>query len=331
VLAAAKQALEVDGLGSAASRLITGSMDAHLEAEATLAAFVRAEASLFFSTGYAANVGAIQALADPSTLVLSDALNHASLIDGIRLSRARAHVYRHADLEHAESLLREHRADASRALIVTDAVFSMDGDIAPLRELRALADRYDAWLFVDEAHSLGVFGPGGRGLCAREGITADVLVGMLGKSFGLAGAFVAGERALRELLVHRARSYVFSTAPSPILARAATAAVGVILESDALREQLLAHASRLRTALPALGFEVPPGQGPIVPVILGEADRTMRASAALLEAGFLAQGIRPPTVPRGTSRIRLVPMGTHEHSDIDALIDAFATLAAQGL
>jgi 8-amino-7-oxononanoate synthase len=326
LLDAARRSLEVDGLGAGASRLITGTMDAHQEAEVALASFVRAEAALLFSTGYAANVGALQALAGPDTLVFSDALNHASLIDGARLSRARVHVYRHADVDHLEALLREHRAAGARAIVVTDALFSMDGDLAPVRDLRAVADRHDAALFVDEAHALGVLGPSGRGLCAREGVRPDVLVGTLGKSFGGAGAFVAGDRPLRELLLHRARSFVFSTAPLPLLARVATAAARLVLEADDRRAALAAHTRTLRTRLPALGFDVPPGDSPIVPVLLGEPRRALEASAALYEAGFLAQAIRPPTVPPGTSRIRLVPMATHTPEDVDALVDAFAAL-----
>ncbi len=323
LVAAAHESLERDGLGAGASRLITGTMEAHLEAEAALAAFVRAEAALLFSTGYAANVGALQALAGPSTVVLSDALNHASLIDGARLARAQVRVYRHLDLDHLEALLRESRAGADRAIIVTDALFSMDGDLAPLRDLRALADTHDAWLFVDEAHALGVLGPEGRGLSAREGIVPDVLVGTLGKSFGAAGAFVAGSARLRDLLLHRARSYVFSTAPLPLVARAAKAAAQLVLEADELRARVLTHAGRLRTELRARGFEVPESEGPIVPVIVGDPAATMNLSAFLYEAGFLAQGIRPPTVPVGTSRIRLVPIATHADAEIDALIAAF--------
>jgi 8-amino-7-oxononanoate synthase len=326
LLAAARRSHEVDGLGASASRLITGTMDAHVEAEEKLASFVEAEAALLFSTGYAANVGALQALAGSDTVVFSDALNHASLIDGTRLSRAQVHVYQHVDLNDLEARLRHHRGKAARALIVTDTLFSMDGDLAPIRALRALADRYDAALFVDEAHALGVLGPQGRGLCAREGVVPDVLVGTLGKSFGGAGAFVAGTRALRELLLHRARSFVFSTAPLPLLARVAVAATDLVREADDQRAALAAHSTHLRTRLTRLGFAVPIGESPIIPVLVGDPHNTMIAASALYEAGFIAQGIRPPTVPPGTSRIRLVPIATHTTEEVEALIDAFTAL-----
>ncbi len=330
LLTAARRSLEVDGLGAGASRLITGTMDAHLEAEAALAAFVRAEAALLFGTGYTANVGALQALGGPDTLVLSDALNHASLIDGARLSRSSVRVYRHIDVAHLDALLHEHRRDARNAIVVTDALFSMDGDSAPLADLRRVADAHDAWLFVDEAHAIGVLGPEGRGLCARDGVVPDVLVGTLGKSFGVAGAFVAGSARLRDLLLHRARSFVYSTAPLPLAARAATAATRLVLEADDRRRRVLDHARRLRAGLASLGLEVPSGEGPIVPVRIGDAAATMALAAKLFDAGFLCQGIRPPTVPRGTSRIRLVPMATHSEADIDALIAAFERATRTG-
>lgn len=327
--AAVAESLELDGLGAGASRLISGTMDAHQEAEAELAAFVRSEAALLFSSGYAANIGTLQALASPTTQIFSDALNHASLIDGARLARAQVHIYRHADSRHLEELLRLRRADADRAIIVTDALFSMDGDFAPLRALRSLADTYDCWLFVDEAHALGVLGPEGRGLAARDGITPDVVVGTLGKSLGSAGAFVAGSALLRRLLVHRARSFVFSTAPPPFQARAARAAVQLVLRAHDLRSRVLSHARLIRDRLRALGYDVLPGDGPIVPVILGDAALTMELSAFLYRSGVLAGGIRPPTVPPGTSRIRIVPMATHTDEEIDALVHAFAAFRAR--
>ena len=330
LVAAARASLDEDGLGAAASRLITGTMEAHREAEAALAGFVGAADAALFSSGYAANLGAIQALTGPRDLLFSDALNHASLIDGCRLSRARVHVYRHADPDHLESLLREHRAGGERAMILTDSLFSMDGDAAPLAELSDLAQRFDAALFVDEAHALGVLGPCGRGLCASVDLRPDILIGTLGKSFGVAGAFVAASEEAVSLVRNRARSFVYSTAPPPLVARAARAAIPLVEGADEARRQLLSHASRLRRELRTLGFDVPEGQSQILPVLIGDNDRTMQASAKLLDRGVFVQGIRPPTVPVGTARLRLTPMATHRKEHIDRAVAAFATLAQDG-
>jgi len=318
-----------DGVGAAASRLVTGTMDAHLAAEAAFADFVRARAAALFSSGYAANVGAIQALAGPGDAIFSDALNHASLIDGARLSRAEVFVYSHRDPEHLRSLLAEHRAKARKALIVTDSLFSMDGVTAPLRDLQALARHYDAGLLVDEAHALGVLGPNGRGLSAALGIEPDVIVGTLGKSFGLAGAFVAASEEVVMLVRNRARSFVYSTAPPPMLARAAICALGLVYDAEDARTRLLAHASRLRAGLGELGFKVPEGASQIIPLLIGDNRRTMRLSAELLEQGVFVQGIRPPTVPAGTARLRLTPMATHEPAQIERVIATFASIAVE--
>jgi 8-amino-7-oxononanoate synthase len=301
-------------------------MDAHRDAEVAYADFVGTPAAVLFSTGYAANVGTVQALAGPGDVVFSDALNHASLIDGCRLSRAKVYVYSHRDPEHLESLLREHRPRSRRALIVTDSLFSMDGTTAPLRDLEVLARRFDAGLLVDEAHALGVFGPSGRGLAAAQGVEPDVLVGTLGKSFGVAGAFVAASEEVVSLIRNRARSFVYSTAPPPLLARAAIAALTLVRGADAARESLLSHADKLRSELRLLGFEVPDGNSQILPVLIGENDRTMQLSARLLDQGIFVQGIRPPTVPEGTARLRLTAMATHRPEHIDRAIDAFASL-----
>jgi 8-amino-7-oxononanoate synthase len=315
-----------DGVGAAASRLVTGTMDAHLDAEAAYADFVHAPAAALFSSGYAANVGAIQALAGPGDAIFSDALNHASVIDGARLSRAEVFVYSHRDPEHLQSLLAQHRARARKALIVTDSLFSMDGVVAPLRELHALARDYDAGLMVDEAHALGVFGPNGRGLSAALGIEPDVIVGTLGKSFGLAGAFVAASEEVVTLVRNRARSFVYSTAPPPMLARAAISALRLVRDADQARNRLLEHASKLRSGLAQLGFEIPEGESQIIPVLIGDNRRTMQLSAKLLERGVFVQGIRPPTVPAGTARLRLTPMATHRAEQIEQVIAAFASI-----
>ncbi len=326
IAAAAEASAREEGVGAAASRLITGTMDAHRDAEAAFADFLRAPAAALFSSGYAANVGTVQALVGPGDALFSDALNHASLIDGARLSRAKVHVYSHRDVDHLESLLREYRPRARRALIITDSLFSMDGVTAPLREINSLAHSYDAGLLVDEAHALGVLGPNGRGLSAAQGVEPDVVVGTLGKSFGVAGAFAAASHEVVSLIRNRARSFVYSTAPPPMLARAAIAALQLVREADEARATLFANADRLRAELRVLGFEIPPGDSQILPVLIGENDRTMQLSAKLLDRGVFVQGIRPPTVPEGTARLRLTPMATHRPEHIERAIGAFASL-----
>lgn len=323
LLEAARRSLETEGLGAGASRLVSGTMQAHEAAEAALARLYRTEAAILFATGYAANVGTLSALAGPGDLLLSDALNHASLIDGCRLSRADVHVYRHLDLGHLEEQLARLRPTAEQAFVVTDSVFSMDGDEAPLRELRALCDRYDAALVLDEAHAVGVLGPEGRGLAAELGVVPDVLVGALGKAFGAAGSFVVADQPIVELLRNRARSFVFSTAPLPLAARVAERAVDLVRQADDRRERVLGHARRLREELRQLGYTVPEGRVPIVPVVIGEEAAALGLSAALLERGVFAQAIRPPTVPRGTARLRVVPIATHSDADLDLAIAAF--------
>lgn len=326
IAAAAKDSLRLDGVGAAASRLITGTMDAHREAERAFADFIGAPAAALFSTGYAANLGTIQALVGPGDVVFSDALNHASLIDGCRLSRAEIHVYAHRSPDDLASLLEQHRAKGRRALVVTDSLFSMDGVIAPLVEIARLTHAFDAGLLVDEAHALGVLGPNGRGVAAATGVEPDLVVGTLGKSFGVAGAFVAASEPTVALIRNRARSFVYSTAPPPMLARAAIAALGLVHDAEDARHTLLNHAATLRAGLRDLGFDVPDGESQILPVLIGENDRTMRLSAELLDRGVFVQGIRPPTVAEGTARLRLTPMATHQPEQIARAISAFASL-----
>lgn len=306
------------GTSSSASRLVTGSLDVHRAAERAFCSFVGLPDARLFSSGYAANVGAISALVGPGDIVLSDTLNHASLIDGCRLSRATVLVYRHNDVDHVAELLRDLPAD-QHVLLVTDAVFSMDGDVAPLAALADLARRHRAGLFVDEAHSLGILGPHGRGACAAEGIVPDVMTAMLGKSAGLTGALVAGSEALTSLVENRARSYVFSTAIAPALAAAVPAALSLLAEADTERERVLRHANRLVQHLtPGAATH----RSPVVSWILGEPAATMATSRRLLERGVFVRGIRPPTVPRGTSRLRIVPTALHTDDDISFLLAA---------
>jgi glycine C-acetyltransferase/8-amino-7-oxononanoate synthase len=313
--AAAEAALEW-GAGAGASRLISGNMRPHRELEARLAAFKGYERALLFGSGYLANSGTIAALAGPGETVFSDELNHASIIDGCRLARAETLVYRHNDVEHLESLLRE--AAGSPALIVTDGVFSMDGDVAPLPELLELARRHGARLMVDEAHATGAIGPGGRGAVAAAGLSGevDVIVGTMGKALGSYGAYVCASPETVDYLVNRARSFVFSTAPPPPAIGAARAALDVLEAEPQRVERLAANARVLREALAAEGLAASGSTTQIVPIEIGEAEPTMELCERSLERGVFAQGIRPPTVPEGSSRLRFTVMATHEPEDL---------------
>jgi 8-amino-7-oxononanoate synthase len=303
------------GAGGTSSRLVLGTSPAHDTAERALADLVGHPDTRLFSSAFAANVGTIPALFGPDDLLLSDELNHASLIDGCRASRARVLRYRHADADHARELLQSHRASARLACIITESLFSMDGDPAPLRELRGLADTYEAALYLDEAHALGVVGPSGRGLAAAEAIQTDILVGGLGKAFGLVGGFVSGSAALCELLDNKARSFVFSTATPPAAAALIPTAVRLVREADAPRARLQRHTADLAVALGhrRLG-------GAIAPVIVGEAEQAVRLSRALHDDGFVVPAIRPPTVPPGTARLRISCSAAHTSADVAHLV-----------
>jgi 8-amino-7-oxononanoate synthase len=308
--AAADAALSL-GTSAGASRLISGSMSIHAELEARLAEFKSTEAALLFGSGYLANTGTIAALARRGEVVFSDELNHASIIDGCRLARAETFVYRHADTEHLEWGLR--RAAARAALIVTDGVFSMDGDIAPLPGLAELARRHDCRLLVDEAHATGCIGPGGRGSVAAAGLAGevDVIVGTLGKALGGYGAYVCGSTELMDFLVNSARPFIFSTAPPPPAVAAAQAALELLSEEPNCVERLRANATALREELCSEGLEPIGSDTQIVPLVIGEAADAMALCERLLTKGLFAQAIRPPTVPPGTCRLRLTTMATH--------------------
>ncbi len=322
---AAQDALERFGCGAGASRLISGSMELHHELEDRLARFKHTEAALAFPTGYQANVGTLSALMGPGDTILSDALNHASIIDGCRLSRAPTLVFRHKDMDHLAELLASCSA-AGRRLIVTDSVFSMDGDIAPLVEMSRLARGYDAWLMVDEAHATGVFGPHGAGVVEELGLSSavEVQMGTLGKALGGFGAYVAGSRHLIDWLVNRARSFVYTTALPPSVAATAIAALDIVAQEPERRCRLWDNAAFLADQLSTLGYRLGNSRSPILPLVIGDADQTMTLAAALLERGIFAQGIRPPTVPAGTSRLRVTPMATHTRADMRQAALAFA-------
>ncbi|HTA97763.1 MAG TPA: 8-amino-7-oxononanoate synthase [Solirubrobacteraceae bacterium] len=322
--AAADAAMRL-GVGAGASRLVSGTMTIHRELERRLAAFEGSEACLLFGSGYLANLGAIGALAGPGDTVFSDELNHASIIDGCHASRAEVVVYRHLDTDHLERCLREH-GGKGRRLIVSDSVFSMDGDVAPLARIVELAHEHGARTIVDEAHATGALGESGRGAVAQASLQGkiDVLIGTLGKALGSYGAYACASEEMVRFLINTARPMIFSTAPSPPSAAGALAALE-LLEAEPERVSHLHEAARtLRGALAEQGFAVQRSDMHIVPLVVGDSEAAMRLCQSALELGVFAQAIRPPTVPDGTSRLRLAVMASHTTTE---LRDAAKSLA----
>jgi 8-amino-7-oxononanoate synthase len=309
VVAAAHAALDRWGTGSGSARLIVGSRPIHSALETAIAAWKGCEHAVLFPTGFAANLGVLTTFGGPGTLVCSDELNHASIIDGCRLSRAEVAVYRHRDVDHLRALLAG--AEGRRSIVVTDTVFSMDGDVAPVTELVELCHRSESLLMLDEAHA--VLEPD----LLLEGVNA-IRIGTLSKTLGALGGFVAGPATLCELIVNRARSYIFTTASTPADTAAALAALRIVrsAEGEDLRRRLRANIEHVRPGHPS----------PIVPVLLGDETRTLAAAAALLDRGFLVPAIRPPTVPAGTARLRIALSAAHSPAQVDGLVDALATL-----
>lgn len=329
LIAAAAEAAATWGVGAGASRLISGSLALHHQLEAELAEWKRAEAAVLFNSGYHANVGTIAALVGEGDAVFSDAWNHASIVDGCRLSRARVVVYPHNDVTALAAALASVRA--RNRLVVTDSVFSMDGDAAPLAEICAVAEQYDAWVMVDEAHATGVLGPTGAGLVEELGLHDRVAVqmGTLGKALGCFGAFVAARRDVVQLLVNRARSLVYTTALPPPVVGAALAAVRLVRREPERRIRLRRNAHYLHSALRQAGVPLSAPPGHILPVILGAPEVAMRLSTRLLGEGVWVQGIRPPTVPPGTARLRVTVTATHSTEDLDFAASAFGKVFAQ--
>ena len=320
---AAKDAIDHYGTSSAASRLVSGTMTLHQRLEETLAEFKGTEAALIFNCGYMANLGVISSLVGPGDVVLSDELNHASIIDGCRLSKAQIAVYPHRDLDALEGLLK--KESRRRCMIVVDGVFSMDGDIAPLPEMVDLAEKYGAFLMVDEAHATGVLGERGAGTVEHFGLTEQVPIqmGTLGKALGGFGAYVAGGRVLREYLINKARSFIFTTALPPADMAVAVEAVRIVQEEPERRLKLHSNVGYLVEGLKLLGFDVANQHTAVVPIIIGPEDETMEMSTRLLEYGVFVAGIRPPTVSPGTSRLRVTLMATHTKEDLDLALEAF--------
>lgn len=327
VSAAAKQY----GFGSGSSRLLSGTYLPHKRLEERIALFKGTESALLFNTGYAANTGTIPAITDSDSVIFSDELNHASIIDGIRLSKAEVKIYRHRDVEGLESLLKESHSGKSvkNRLVVTDTVFSMDGDIAPLKDISELCRKYDALLMVDDAHGTGVLGENGRGGLEHFGINDDDIIqmGTLSKAFGCFGAFVAGPKVLIDHLINRARSFIFSTSLPPANAEAAIKAIDIVdTGSEELRTKLSGNSVRLRDGLQEMGFDISGSETQIVPIVTQEIDHTLKIADHLYKNRILSLPIRPPTVPEGRCRIRFSVTAGHNEDDIDLVMETLKSV-----
>ncbi len=324
LIQAAVQATETFGVGAGASRLVSGTLPPHKELESALARFKGTEGALVFGSGYLANLGLIPALIGSGGMIFADRLCHASLIDGCRLSGAEFRVFRHRDVSHLESLLRR-RPTRRRTLIVTDGLFSMDGDAAPLSDIAILAERYDAQVLVDDAHGTGVMGEHGRGTLEHWGVESRIPfhMGTLGKALGGIGAYVVGPASFIAYLINTARSFMFTTAPPPASAAASVAALAILETEPERRARLWANRRHLFSGLRTLGFTTTDSLSPIIPVLIGEAERALAMAEKLFEHGVYAPAIRPPTVPKGTSRIRVTVTSEHTSEQLDAALEAF--------
>jgi 8-amino-7-oxononanoate synthase len=310
------------GLGSSGSRLTTGNTIWHERLEQRIAQFKRMEAALLFSSGYLANIGVLSTLPEKGDVILSDQLNHASIIDGCRLSKADTMIYQHIDMNDLKRRLKETQG-FTRRFIVTDGVFSMDGTIAPLNQIMELAKCYHAYVIVDDAHATGVLGKNGRGTSELFGVLPDVVIGTLSKAIGVEGGFVSGSRVLIDFLLNHARTFIFQTSLPPGSCAAAYASIEIIEKSQDKRASLLKNIKRVKSSLEAIGFKVNGQNTPIVPVIIGDAEKAVRFAKKLHEKGIFAPAIRPPTVPKGESRIRLTVTAFHSESQIDHLLTSF--------
>ena len=321
----AKKAMEKWGAGARASRLMSGDLEIHHRLESAIAALKGKEASLIFGSGYLANAGIIPALCGRDDVIYSDRLNHASIVDGVLLSRARFYRFRHNDLNHLEDLLKNHRSRYRKALIVVESVYSMDGDQAPVSGLLELRGRYGAMLMIDEAHATGVFGTKGEGIISQTGADAvDVILGTFGKALGGYGAFVAVSNRMKQFFLNRARTFIFSTALPPAVIGANLAAVKLLEEEPERRSRVCELASELRQALKEdLGLNTP-SESQIVPVMVGDSQSALSLAESLRDAGFFVKAIRPPTVPEGTARIRLSVTANHGAGDLHRLLEALS-------
>lgn len=324
---ALKQAADLYGTGSGASHLVSGHSVVHQKLEEQLAEYSGRPRALLFSTGYMANMGAINALVGRRDLVLQDQLNHASLLDGGRLSQADFKRYKHVDMASLEQRLEQ--SSAERKLVVSDGVFSMDGNLAPLSEISTLAEKHSAWLMVDDAHGVGVLGPQGGGLVEQLGMNlkqVPVLVGTLGKSFGTFGAFVAGSEALIETLIQFSRSYIYTTALPPAVAAATLASLKIVRQESWRRDKLVQLVTRFRRGAEQIGLQLGGANTPIQPVLINNDAKVVQVGQSLRDAGFLVGAIRPPTVPVGTGRLRITFSADHSEEQVDQLVAALDSL-----
>ena len=329
LIAALQQGAQQWGVGAGAAHLVSGHFAPHHDLEKQLAAFVGKPAGLLFSTGYMANLGVVQALVGKGDTVFADKLNHASLNDAMLLSRAETKRYRHGDMAQLAQLLEQTKS--GRKLVITDAVFSMDGDMAPLRDLLALCEQHDAWLYVDDAHGFGVLGEHGRGSLSYFGIASRRIIYMatLGKAAGVSGAFVAAEQAVIDTLINHAHSYVYTTATPPALSVALSQSLQLIAQGEALRTHLKRLVTQLRNGLSDLPWQLMPSATAIQPLLIGDNQQALKLSEGLRERGIWVAAIRPPTVPQGTARLRITLSAAHSEEDVDGLIGALHELAQE--
>lgn len=320
---AAKEAIDKYGTGSGAARLISGNCVLYKELEEKIAEFKNTESALVFGSGYLANISILSTVVEEGDLILSDELNHASIIDGCRLSRAEKIIYRHKDTRHIEEILSKNKR--RRILIVTEGVFSMDGDIAPLPEIIDIAERYSAMVMLDDAHGAGVLGKRGRGTAEHFGIKKgiDIHMGTLGKALGAYGAYAAGDKGLIEFLINKARGFIFTTALPPSVLASAITAIEILEEAPYLIKKLWENRDYLVNGLKANGFNTMGCETPIIPILIGKAEKALKMSEDLFEQGIYAPAIRPPTVPEGTCRLRLTVMAAHTKEDLDIALMAF--------
>lgn len=322
------EAVEKYGVGAGAVRTIIGNMDIHEELEKVLAEFKREEAAFLFQSGFNCNAGTIQAIAQKGDIIISDELNHASIIDGARLSRADKAIYKHSDMDSLEQVLKENRDKYENILIITDGIFSMDGDIAKLPEIVQLAEKYEAMTYVDDAHGSGVLGESGRGTVDHFGLhgRVDFSMGTLSKAIGVIGGYVAGSKTMYEWLSHRARPVLFSTALPPAAVGAITEALKMLMESTEYTDKLWDNAKYFKSKLGSLGFNTGKSETPITPVIIGDEARTMEFSRKLLEKGVYVSGIVFPTVAKGKGRVRCMVTAAHTKDQLDKAVEVFETV-----
>lgn len=322
---AAIKAVEEYGVGSGAVRTIIGNMKLHEDLETVLAKFKREESAFVYQSGFNCNAGTIQAITEAGDIIISDELNHASIIDGTRLSKAARGIYKHSDMDSLEAILKESRDKYRNILVITDGVFSMDGDIAKLPEIVELAEKYDAMTYVDDAHGSGVLGESGRGTVDHFGLHGriDFTIGTLSKAIGVVGGYVAGSKTMYEWLNHRARPVLFSTSLPPAAVGAITEAINMLMESTEYTDRLWDNAKYFKSKMGTLGFDIGNSETPITPVIIGDEAKTMEFSKKLLEEGVFVSGIVFPTVPKGTGRLRCMVTAAHSKEQLDEAVEAF--------